>query len=180
MADKKMYVPVILGTARKERASEKVAQFVLAQAGLYGFETELVDVRDYLYGETIPPWVKDERSTPWKNIAARADGFIIVCPEYNHGYAGELKILLDSAYTEYEKKPIGLCGVSSGVLRGARGVENLRQVLIALRSVPINNAVYFGNVAGLFEGDTLKDPEFYEKKAKGMFDQLASYIPSKG
>jgi len=178
MADKKLYIPIVLGTARKERESEKVAKFMLEEALSYGFESEIIDARDHMHGETVPSWVEDDRTTAWKKVAGRADGFVVVCPEYNHGYPGELKILLDSAYAEYEKKPIGLCGVSSGILGGSRGVENLRQVLIALRSVPINNALYFGPVADLFEGDTLKEPEHYKNMATGMFDQLASYIPS--
>ncbi len=179
MADKKLYVPVILGTARKERASEKVAKFVLTEAESYGFETELIDVRDHMLGETVPPWDADERTSPWKAVAARADGFIVVCPEYNRGYPGELKILLDSAFEEYKGKPFASVGVSSGTIGGARGVENLRPVIIGLDGISIKNAVYFGPVGDLFEGDTLKDSEPFQKMTKFMFDQLVSYVPSK-
>lgn len=42
-----MYVPVILGTAREGRQSEKVAKFMLGEVKKAGWETELLDVRDF-------------------------------------------------------------------------------------------------------------------------------------
>lgn len=59
----------------------------------------------------------------------RADGLVIVSPEYNHGYPGEMKLMLDQLYKEYNRKPVGICGVSSGALGGARMVEQLRLIL---------------------------------------------------
>jgi NAD(P)H-dependent FMN reductase len=49
----------------------------------------------------------------------RADGLVIVAPEYNHGYPGILKHVLDTNLKEYIHKPVGLCGVSAGAF-GAR------------------------------------------------------------
>ncbi len=42
-----MYIPVILGTARKGRQSEKAAQFMLQKAQEAGHDSEIIDVRDY-------------------------------------------------------------------------------------------------------------------------------------
>lgn len=42
------YVPIILGTAREGRESEKAAKFVLQEAIKYGLKnTEIIDVRDF-------------------------------------------------------------------------------------------------------------------------------------
>ena len=71
-----------------------------------------------------------------------ADGLIVVSPEYNHGYPGPLKEVLDSLYEEYEHKPIGICGAGGG-LGGSRAVEQLRLVAIELKLVPIREALYF-------------------------------------
>ncbi|GMQ95336.1 MAG: NAD(P)H-dependent oxidoreductase [Patescibacteria group bacterium] len=175
MEDKKIYVPIILGTARKERESEKVARFVMEEAKEFGFDAELIDVRDYRWGETIPTWAEDTTATKrWRDIAERADGFIIVVPEYNHGYPGELKILLDGAYKEYAKKPVGLCGVSSGLVGGARVVDHLKQVLVELSMVPLRNALYFPSVGDIFDDGVLKD-EAYKERTKPMFEELAWY-----
>jgi len=42
-----MYAPVMLGTAREGRQSEKAAKFMLQEATNAGLESEIIDVRDY-------------------------------------------------------------------------------------------------------------------------------------
>jgi len=67
----------------------------------------------------------------------RADGLVIVAPEYNHGYPGILKHVLDSNLKEYIHKPVGLCGVSAGGFGGTRVVESLLPVMRELGLVTI-------------------------------------------
>lgn len=94
----------------------------------------------------------------WKKIMADADALVIVAPEYNHGYPGPLKEMLDSLYEEYNYKPVGICG-ASGFLGGGRMVEQLRQVVIELKMAPIREAVYIPMVWDAFNTDgTPKDP----------------------
>jgi len=81
-------------------------------------------------------------------------------------------MLLDLIYKQYSYKPLGICGVSSGPLGGARAVEQLRLVSVELRMLPIREAIYFGNVQSLFnESGKINDPS-YEKKAKTFLDEL--------
>lgn len=87
-----------------------------------GLESELIDVMDY----RIEARDDTEKSLPAKRLAEKskkADGFIIVSPKYNHGYPGELKMLLDMLFAEFAHKPVGICGVSSVHWGGARMVE---------------------------------------------------------
>ncbi len=167
-----MYLPVILGTARKGRQSEKVAKFVLDQAQKAGFESDIIDVRDYRISATdntgeIPEAKRLEEK------AVKADGFIIIMPEYNHGFSGELKMMLDMLYEQYAGKPVAFCGVSGGPLGGARGVQALRLTCLALAMHPILEAVYFPFVQDLFdENARIKDPS-YEKRVGGMLQSLA-------
>ena len=88
-----LYIPIILGTAREGRKSEMVANYVLNNIKKLGVETELIDVRDFIQGST---YGINDKIESWKNKAIQADGIIIVTPEYNHGYPGELKIFLDN------------------------------------------------------------------------------------
>ncbi|MCH7529890.1 NAD(P)H-dependent oxidoreductase [Patescibacteria group bacterium] len=161
-------IPVVLGTARQGRFSEYVARFVHQKFTEHdGIDSKLIDIRDHTYTITTPPWGvggANEKKTQWKEIIENADALVIVTPEYNHGYPGELKLLLDSLYDEYEKKPVALCGVSAGGLGGAHVVEHLKQVLIEFKMVPIRNAVYFSNVKDLFtENGTIKDASYGER-----------------
>ncbi|MDD5252246.1 MAG: NAD(P)H-dependent oxidoreductase [Patescibacteria group bacterium] len=150
----KLIIPVVLGTARAERQSEKVARWVAEEMRTFGFETELVDVRDYPLTATVPSWVEDERVRPWRELMTKADGLVIVSPEYNHGYPGELKLLLDTAFKkEYEHKPALICGVSNGMIGGARMIEALRLALLGMTLVPLPAAVHFPNIKDAFGPD---------------------------
>lgn len=145
----KLFIPVILGTAREGRRSEAPAKFILDQLKMRGVEAQLIDPRDYNCDPRLV--VHHEPKMPkefvkWSKIAAAADGFIIVSPEYNHGYPGVLKTLLDELYDEYNYKPVGIAGVSTGVLGGARVVEQLRLVAIELKMIPMRDAVYFSKI----------------------------------
>jgi len=68
---------------------------------------------------------------------SRADGIILVVPEYNHGYPVLLKHALDTNLKEYIHKAVGVCGVSAGRFGGARVIENLLPVLRELGLVTI-------------------------------------------
>lgn len=171
-----LFIPILLGTARKGRKSEKVAKFVLEEAKQYGqFETELIDARDFGLSRTDDTKTS-QKSKKFSEIMQRADGLIVVSPEYNHGYPGELKMILDQLYKEYKHKPIGICGVSEGNMGGARMVEQLRLVSIELQMVPISTAVYFPNVEDLFdEKGNIKNSDTYDKRFQVFFDELVWY-----
>ncbi len=175
----KISIPVLLGTGRVDNSSKLVADFVTQQVEKNEkIETQLVQVEDFKYTETTPPWGSggtDESPTKWKEIMTKADGLIIVVPEYNHGYPGELKLVLDSLYKEYEKKPVLLCGVSAGGLGGARVVENMLPVMIGLKMVPIPSTLYFSGVGKLFNKDGLIQEEGHEERIAKALTELISY-----
>ncbi len=168
-----MFIPIILGTAREGRQSEKIANFVLEVVKKAGHESSIIDARDY----RLPATDNTGEPEPAKKLAgivSRADSLIIVCPEYNHGYPGELKMLLDLLYEEYAGKKVGLCGVSMGPLGGARGLQALKLTLLALSLIPVVQAVYFPNVTELFDASgRIKDVSF-EKNVKGMLKALTA------
>ncbi len=176
----KIFIPVLLGTGRIDRSSEYAAKFVVGEVEKNEkIETKLVDVKDFGYSVTVPPWGKggvNESSTSWKETMMRADGLIIVTPEYNHGYPGELKLVLDSLYDEYEKKPVLLCGVSAGGLGGARVVEHIKPVLIELKMVPTRSALYFSNIKKLFNEEGVmqekSQEEGYEERISDALTEL--------
>ena len=155
-------IPVILGTARPGRRSETVAERVIDVLKERGIATELVDVADYELTGTGRP-ARGLSRDHYGEIVSAADGFVIVAPEYNHGYPGELKLLLDGEYDGYVRKPVGFVSVSSGLIGGARVTEQLRLVAAALRMVPVSPAVHVTEVAdamddhGRFAEESLAD-----------------------
>jgi len=171
----RLSIPVILGTARQGRYSEKAAEFMFNEVRkLAEVDSEMVDIRDFLTGVTDSTGTSDQ-ARRFAEKVTKADGLIIVAPEYNHSYPGELKITLDMLSKEYTHKPVGICGVSSGMLGGARAVEQLRLVAIELRMAPIREAVYFSRVRDLFdENGEIKD-ESYRPRIEKFFAELLWY-----
>lgn len=165
-----LYIPVILGTARVGRESEKVARFLLKEAVDFGFKSDLIDTRDY------PVAFTGQDILGLKGLGqkiASADGFIIVSPEYNRGYPGELKHLLDSFHDEYKRKPVAICGVSSGQTGGARAVEQLRLVAIGLEMAPIKNTLLFPFITNAFSQDGTPQDATFKEKAQAMCAELS-------
>lgn len=158
-----LFLPVILGTPRQERWSQPVAEFVTAQLALWpGVETMLVDVRDLPLPVTGAG--EDIKDPAFSELCMRADGFVIVAPEYNHGYPGLLKHVLDTNLKEYIHKPVGICGVSAGGFGGTRVIENLLPVMRELGLVTIFWDGNFSNVRKLFgpDGQPL-DPAYVKR-----------------
>src|SRR4051812_17197206 len=170
--DRPLFIPVIMGTVRKGRATEGVAKFVFDQVKRReGVETELIDIRELaLPVDDAGEQIKDKR---FSETCERADGLVIVVPEYNHGYPGMLKHVLDSNLKEYIHKAVGVCGVSAGAFGGARMIQSLVPVLRELGLVTIFWDVYFGNAGKLFDPNTGKitDPA-YTGRVKKFLDEF--------
>jgi NAD(P)H-dependent FMN reductase len=108
----------------------------------------------------------------FSDLVKRADGLVLVVPEYNHGYPGLLKHALDMNLEEYIHKAVGICGVSAGQFGGTRVIEALLPVMRELGLVTIFNDVNFGNVGKIFdENGKLLDQGFVRRTAK-FLDEL--------
>jgi NAD(P)H-dependent FMN reductase len=59
----------------------------------------------------------------------KADGVIIVTPEYNGGYPPSLKNVIDLLYAEWKKKPLAISTISDGVFGGAQVITSLQFTL---------------------------------------------------
>ena len=154
-------IPVILGTTRQGRLSVHVAKLVSEELSKRsGVETDLIDI------STLPLRTDDSgeatKDSVFSSKMERADGLVIVAPEYNHGYCGLLKHVLDSCLKEYVHKAVGIVGVSAGPFGGTRVIENLLPVMRELGLVTIFWDVNFSSVQKAFDasGKLLDDSYF--------------------
>jgi NAD(P)H-dependent FMN reductase len=167
-----LFLPVILGTTRKGRLSARVAEFVADIAAKQpGVVTELIDIAQ------LPLPVDDAgeaiRDAGFAETMERADGLVVVTPEYNHSFPGLLKHALDSCLEQYIHKPVGLVGVAAGPFGGARCIQSFLPVLRELGLVTIFTDVYFGSVHDLFDdGGRLRDDR-YVRRTRDFLDELA-------
>lgn len=167
-----LFIPVILGTVRQGRMSESVAKFILEQVMKYeAVNTELIDIRD------IPITTQDAGTNAKDPVFSakmkQADALIIVTPEYNHGYPGMLKHVLDTNYEEYFHKAVGFCAVSAGVFGGCRVIEALLPVVKAYGMCPIQADLNFSEVNKLFDtSGKLLDEAVYIRRFERFMTEL--------
>src|SRR6267143_5981902 len=166
-----LFIPVILGTARKGRRSENAARFVFEETKKRaGVETEFVDICN------IPMRLDDAgeqmKDPAFSDLVTRADGLILVVPEYNHGYPGLLKHALDMNLKEYIHKAVGICGVSAGPFGGARVIEALLPVMRELGWVTIFEDVNFGKVQEIFDEQGRLLDQSYVRRVDKFLNEL--------
>lgn len=176
---KTLNIKVIMGSTRPNRFSEKPAQWVFEEAkNRENLAVELLDLRDYpmpFFNEAVSPSMTKESYSnevvvKWREKVKEADGYIIVTPEYNHGYPAVLKNALDYVYHEWNNKPVGF--VSWGSVAGARSVEQLRLVAIELQMAPIRNAVYIPNFWTMLDESGKLKTASLQKSADDLLTQL--------
>ncbi|MBW9062121.1 NAD(P)H-dependent oxidoreductase [Rhizobium herbae] len=145
--NEKMTIAVVYGSARQGRFCDTVVNWVLNELwGEGGITVTLVDPRQ----------LKGPAEEAAVNVAAleekiaEADAFLVVTPEYNHGYPAALKELIDSCYEPWHAKPVAFISYG-GVSGGLRAVEQLRQVFAELHTVTIRDTVSFSNVWSQFD-----------------------------
>ena len=172
MAEKPLYLPVILGTPRQGRQSEHVARFVVSEMKKRPeIETELIDVRDLKM--TFNDAGTEAADPEYVKKIARCDGLVIVTPEYNHGYPGALKQALDMCLEEYIHKAVGFVGVSAGPFGGTRVIENMVPVVRELGLVVTSTDLNFSGVRDAFgEGGELKEEKYVGRLAKFLNELL--------
>lgn len=172
MTNTPLFIPVILGTSRQGRQSEYVAKFIVEQIAVRNdIKTQLIDIRN------IPITTNDAgesvKDPQFSSTVDRADGLIIVVPEYNHGYPGLLKHVLDTCLKEYIHKAVGLCGVSAGPFGGTRVIQNLLPVMRELGLMTIFYDLNFSNVHNLFdESGHLIDKKTYTRRLESFMNEL--------
>jgi len=64
----------------------------------------------------------------------RADGYVVVTGEYNHGCPAVLTNAMDWTFVEWTRKPISFVGW--GNVGGSRAIEQLRQVAVEFEMAP--------------------------------------------
>jgi NAD(P)H-dependent FMN reductase len=166
-----------LGSTRQNRQGETVAHWISERANArLDARFELLDLMDwplpFVQNPTPPALGRyDDTTQPWADEIDAADGFIFVTPEYNHGYPAVLKNALDHLYREWGYKPATIIsyGMAGG---GVRASEQLRQVLIELRMVPVRDQVGIPFIAQAFDEQGRAHDGGLERLATTMLDEL--------
>ena len=163
-------VAVIVGSTRPDRRGPRFVRWLMAQLdGRDDLGVDLVDLDDLDLPARLPA-ADDPRAVELTRHVAEADAFIVVTPEYNHGYPASLKQAIDVPYQEWNAKPVAFVSYG-GASGGIRAVEQLRQVFAELHAVTIRDGVAFAGSQVGSDG-TAEDAERCAAAAKVMLDEL--------
>jgi NAD(P)H-dependent FMN reductase len=157
-------VGLVYGSTRPGRFCDVVAKWAAEQiARQAGFLLIAVD----------PATVPDNGSLePLRQRIAECEAFVVVTPEYNHGYPAPLKSLIDAIGPEWQAKPAGFVSYG-GISGGLRAVEQLRQVFAELHAVTMRDSVSFASAWEQFDSDgKLRNAERAERSMATMLARL--------
>lgn len=164
---------IIVGSNREGRFGPVVANWFVTQAAQRAdMAIDLVDLAKV----ELPIAFPSRRSLAVQEYVeriGRADAYVVVTPEYNHGYPAGLKQAIDLPHDEWKAKPVAFVSYG-GLAGGLRAVEQLRQVFAELHATTVRDTVSFHMAHGLFDefGDP-RESEGCTTAAKTMLDQLA-------
>jgi NAD(P)H-dependent FMN reductase len=173
---------VIIGSTRPGRVGPAVADWIVSRAR----DTDEFEVRVADLAEVNLPML-DEPNHPrlgqythqhtkdWSAIVAPADAFVFVIPEYNYGFNAATKNALDYLNAEWANKPAGIVSYG-GIAAGTRATQMLKQVLTALRMMPVTDAVNIAFIREhLDEQGRLKPDEGMDAAAGMMLTELGRW-----
>jgi NAD(P)H-dependent FMN reductase len=172
-------VQIIIGSVRERRFGAPVARWFADVADARSdLRFEVVDLAAWelpALTTPVPPMMgpsADAAIRRWGAKVAQADGYVLVTPEYNHGYPASLKNALDHLFAEWGRKPVGFVSYG-GPGGGLRAVEQLRQVVVELDMVPLRQQVAIPRVYGRLGPAGTLDADDHVGEARALLDALA-------
>ena len=176
----KPILTIVIGSTRPGRVGPRFAAWFQSRAVAHdAFEVELVDLvtlnlpfldepghprmRQYVHQHTID----------WSRTVERSDAFVFVTPEYNFGYSAALKNAIDYLSQEWADKPVGFVSYG-GVAGGTRAVQQLKQVVTALKMIPVAESVnipFFSQF--IDDSGMVRANDVMARSADAMLDELA-------
>ncbi len=171
---------IVIASIREGRRGGPIGHWTVERAEAHGgFEVELLDLEAIdlpLMTEPNHPRLKaytQDHTREWSALVDAHDAFVFVTPEYNHGVPAPLKNAIDYLHQEWLYKPVGFVSYG-GVAAGTRAVQMLKQILLAVRMVPVFPGVAISGISTLLPpgAERLPDDEGREAAATEMFDEL--------
>jgi NAD(P)H-dependent FMN reductase len=171
---------VVVASVREGRLGLPIAQWFVDRARAHGgFDVTLIDLKAVnlpLLSEPNHPRLhnyQQETTKAWSAVVAPLDAFVFVTAEYNYSTPPALVNALDHLYVEWNYKAAGLVSYG-GISGGLRAAQMLKQTLLGLKIVPINEAVALPFAAQMIdkESGTFKGTEAHEKSAVTLLDEL--------
>jgi NAD(P)H-dependent FMN reductase len=175
----KPILAIVIASTRPGRVGPKFAEWFRERAAAHGsFDVELIDLAQVnlpLFDEPKQPRLHQyvhQHTIAWSLMVTRVDAFVFVTPEYNFGYNAALKNAIDYLSLEWADKAAGFVSYG-GVAAGTRAVQQLKQVLTALKMVTVAESVnipFFPQF--IDEAGKVRPNDAMTRAADAMLDEL--------
>ena len=174
-------IGIITGSTRPGRNSLQVAQWIKGIADKRGdAEYEVVDLAEFnlpMYAEPVSAAYSQDYQTPeaipWSRKIAELDGYVFICPEYNHGVTSALKNAIDYLYVEWNNKAAGI--VSYGSSGGVRAAESLRIILAELQVASVRTHPAMSLFTDFVNMSEFKPADLHEGSVTTLLDQVNAW-----
>jgi len=171
---------IVIGSTRPGRVGPKFAAWFRSLAIAHdGFDVELVDLAQLnlpFLDEPSHPRLRQyvhQHTIDWSRTVERSDAFVFVTPEYNFGYSAALKNAIDYLSQEWADKAVGFVSYG-GVAGGTRAVQQLKQVVTALKMIPVAESVNLPFFTQFIDDSGAVRPnDVMTRSADAMLDELA-------
>lgn len=154
-------IEIISGTDRPGSNSLVIARLLVADYQAQQVDVGLIDLQQLsLVDAAGGVYFKGAQGSFQTAVdrVTRADGLVVVVPEYNGSFPGILKLFID--YWKYpdsfENRPIALVGLGAK-WGGLRPVEHLQQVFGYRNAFIFPNRVFISNVKDSLKGGVVSD-----------------------
>jgi NAD(P)H-dependent FMN reductase len=179
------HIAIISASVRTDRVSHRVALFFKKYLDEHQLATgEILDLKELnfpvfeerLSHQTFPV----PEALDFEQKIKKADGVIIVTPEYNGGYPASLKNAIDLLYEEWRRKPIAISTVSNGSFGGTQVITSLQFTFFKIRAWVVPAMCPMPKAQELFdEAGNPADKQSLEKRVAPFVEELLWCVEAK-
>ena len=172
---------IVIASTRPGRVGRTVGDWFTERARQHGgFEVKVVDlaeVRLPFLDEPRHPRFRQyehEHTKRWSETIGASDAFVFVTPEYDYSMPATLLNALQFLSVEWHYKACGFVSYG-GVSAGTRSVQMAKQVVTALKMMPMAEGVFIPFVPKELKDGVYPGSKTQEDAAKVMLDELGRW-----
>lgn len=173
-----MHIAILSASVRDGRKSHNVALHLERTIRGTSNTVDLIDLKALgfpLFSERLK-FMKDPEPgvVAFAERIRKADGVIIVTPEYNGSLPASLKNVIDLLTEDWKGKPISLCTASGGAFAGTQVMVELLFPLWKIKAWVVPSSLQVPKVHEQFDGngDVLMDAEGWQRRTTTFLNDL--------
>jgi len=178
------HIAIISASVREGRKSHRVALHLERTINASGNTADMLDLNAFAFP------IFNERLKFQKNPAPatvdfaervrKAEGVIIVTPEYNGSFPASLKNVIDLMTDDWKGRPVSICTASGGAFAGTQVMVELVFPLWKIKTWVVPSSMQVPKVQEAFdEAGNPADAEGWAKRTKVFLDDLGWAIEAK-